>query len=562
MDAPLDHTALVIGLFGGLALFLFGMDIMTDALKRAAGAYLKDILARLTRNRFTAVAAGAFITGIVNSSSVTTVILVGFITAGVMSMSQSVGVIMGANIGSTVTAQLLAFNISSVALPAVALGFLVSFVSPRETIAQYGRMLLGFGLVFYGMGVMSDAMQPLRSYQPFLDMLARLDSALLGVLAGALFTAVIQSSAATTGIVIVMAGQGLLDLETGIAIALGANIGTCMTAGLAVIGKPREAVRAAAVHLLFNIAGVVIWIGLIGVLADLVRAISPNAAHLQGAARVAAEAPRQLANAHTVFNIANTLIMVGFTTQIARFVEWLIPDRPIRLEEAATPKFLDRLLLGTPSIALQQVRFEIERMGVQVVAMLSDALDAASATSIQQMDRLAERDKSVDALHRAIVGYLAELSASSLREEDGRDVLRLLEAVNLLEFIGDRIAINIRTTTQKRLRDGVVHDPDYLAKLGRIHGNIVTALSDAIRSVSASDPDLAREVVARKTGVNRLRHAIERDSAAMLRGKKADLTAYMRAIELLEILDGIFRSARAIATTQLDQDGDEETPAT
>ncbi|MCB1093868.1 MAG: Na/Pi symporter, partial [Verrucomicrobiae bacterium] len=182
----LDTAALAIGLLGGLALFLFGMDILTDALKRVAGSYLKDLLARLTRNRFMGVAVGAVTTAIVNSSSVTTVILVGFISAGLMSMAQSVAVIMGANIGSTVTAQLLAFKVSAIALPAITLGFAVSFLAPRQDLRQYGRMILGFGLVFHGMGVMSDAMEPLRSFTPFLDLLARLDRVWAGVLAGAL----------------------------------------------------------------------------------------------------------------------------------------------------------------------------------------------------------------------------------------------------------------------------------------------------------------------------------------------------------------------------------------
>ena len=269
MTDDLDTFALFTGLFGGLALFLFGMDLMTAALKRVAGDQLKDLLGKVTGNRFMGVGLGAIVTGLVNSSSVTTVIVVGFISAGLMSMAQSVSVIMGANIGSTVTAQILAFNVTRFALPTITLGFLISFLSKRQDWQDYGRMLLGLGLVFYGMGLMSAAMAPLRSNETFLDFIATLQNPVLAVVTGIVFTAIIQSSAATTGIVIVLAGQGVMTLETAIAVAMGANIGTCATAGLAAIGKPREAVRAAVVHVLFNVAGVLIWILFIDRLAEI-----------------------------------------------------------------------------------------------------------------------------------------------------------------------------------------------------------------------------------------------------------------------------------------------------
>jgi phosphate:Na+ symporter len=260
MNNPLASFELWTGLFGGLALFLLGMDIMTQALKSAAGDYMKEILGKLTQNRFIGVGIGAFVTAIIQSSSVTTVILVGFITAGLMSMSQSVAVIIGANIGTTITAQILAFKVTKLALPMIAGGFLLSLVAKTESWKQTGRILLGLGMVFYGMSIMSGALSPLRSYEPFIEFMISMQNPLMGVAVGALFTAVVQSSSATTGILIVMASQGLIGLESAIAIALGANIGTCVTAGLACIGKPREAVRAAVVHTLFNVIGVLLWV--------------------------------------------------------------------------------------------------------------------------------------------------------------------------------------------------------------------------------------------------------------------------------------------------------------
>ena len=328
----LEHYDLWTGLFGGLALFLFGMDLLTRALKVVAGDRMKDILAKLTSNRFVGALTGAVVTAIVNSSSVTTVIMVGFVSAGLLSMAQCVGVIMGANIGSTMTAQILAFKVSKIALPMVTAGFLVWFLAKGKKTKQYGSAVLGLGLVFYGMFVMSNAMRPLRDYEPFLDLMKAVDLRILAVIIGAVFTAIIQSSAATTGIVIVMAGQGLLKLEAAIALALGANIGTCATAGLAVIGKPREAVRAAVVHVLFNIAGVALWFAFVPELAALVRSISG------GGASAAEAAPRQIANAHTIFNIANTLIFIGFTSQTIRSWRrrpWRWPVRDSRSDDSA-----------------------------------------------------------------------------------------------------------------------------------------------------------------------------------------------------------------------------------
>ena len=232
--------SMAMQLFGGLAIFLFGMEQMADALKAVAGERMKVILAKLTTNRFMGAITGAFVTAVIQSSSVTTVLVVGFITAGLMSMAQSIGVIMGANIGTTITAQIVAFKVTKAALLMVAVGFGMLFFSKQDKIKHYGAMLMGLGLVFFGMSVMSDAMKPLRSYQPFLDLMVTMENPLVGILVAAAFTGLIQSSSATTGIVIVMATQGFITLPAGIALAFGANVGTCVTALLASIGKPRE----------------------------------------------------------------------------------------------------------------------------------------------------------------------------------------------------------------------------------------------------------------------------------------------------------------------------------
>ena len=562
MDFSLDHYALWTGLFGGLALFLFGMDLMTGALKRAAGDYLKEILARLTRNRFMGVGVGALVTAIVNSSSVTTVILVGFISAGLLSMSQSISVIMGANIGSTVTAQILAFKVTKFALPLIAGGFLIAALSRRSVWHEYGRMLLGFGFVFYGMGLMSDSMAPLRSYPPFIDFIAELANPVAGILAGAAFTAVIQSSAATTGIIIVLAGQGLMSLETAIAVALGANIGTCATAGLAVIGKPREAVRAALVHVIFNVAGVLVWVKFIPQLAELARLVSPDAAGLSTAARNATEVPRQIANAHTIFNIANTLLFIGFTTQLARFVEWVVPDRPLSDRQLLPARYLDASLLSTPSIALDNVRFEIGRLGEYVNDMLQKALPAAVSRSQRDLDALAEMDKDADELHREIVAYLGKISLASLSTDQAETLMHLVEVANDLEHVGDRIATDIVTSTRKRIEAHAQFQPSAVEPIMKLHEEVAVALRDGVKAVVDDDDELAAQVRAMKREVGGIaQHIVTEGVKRMSADTKTGLTSYIREVELIEILDGIFKLARRIARSQLAMAGTEKEPA-
>ncbi len=552
MTAELDGLALAASLVGGLALFLFGIDIMSRALKQVAGDHLKSMLAKMTGNRFVGVATGATVTAVIQSSSITTVLLVGFISAGLMSTSQSVAVILGANIGTTITAQVLAFKVTKFALPILSAGFFLAFMARSEEWREYGRIVLGLGLVFFGMSIMSDAMQPLRSYGPFLDFMLTLDHPLLAALVGAGFTALIQSSSATTGILIVMAGQGLIGLEAAIALALGANIGTCATAILASIGKPRDAVRTALVHTLFNVAGVLIWIGLVSQLADLARLISPSHSELSGLDRTAAELPRQIANVHTIFNVANAAIFIGFTTQLTRLVEWIVPDRPLAETERFAPRFIDEQLLGTPSIALDAARREIVRLG----GLVRDALDAAIPTVVSgsrlDLVRLNALDKPVDALHRDIIGYLRNVSLGSLSSEQSDQLIALIRIANDLEQIGDRIATNLVTSSNKRIVENVVISAPTTRVITDLHGKVLRALDHAVDALDKESQDQAKEVRAMKQDLAQMINKITRHEIARLGSDEPKrLMTYAREIELVELLDDIFKIARRIARTQI-----------
>lgn len=398
-DQAFSVFTITVGLLGGLAIFLYGMEHLTDALKVVAGSRMRNLLARLTTNRVKAVAAGSIVTATIQSSSVTTVLLVGFVSAGLMSLEQSIGVIMGAEIGTTITAQIIAFKITKFALVAVIVGFLMNFASKKETTKQYGLMILGLGLVFYGMTMMGDATSPLRTYEPFIGLMRSMDRPLLAVLLSASFTALVQSSSATTGVIIVLASQGLISLPAGIALVLGANIGTSVTAVLASIGKPRDAVRTALIHVSFNVAGVLLWFNFIPMLAAWVTYISPTAEGLVGVAKAAAETPRQIANAHTTFNVANTLIFIWFTPLFARWVRFLVPDRPETVANGTRPRFLDDSVLGSPALALDRVRLEIGRISDRVVEIVQRAPPAIMGASRPELDNLAKMDEDVDALH-------------------------------------------------------------------------------------------------------------------------------------------------------------------
>ena len=548
-DNPeMDWWNMGMQLFGGLALFLFGMEQMADALKAVAGERMKVILAKLTTNRFMGALTGAFVTAVIQSSSVTTVLVVGFITAGLMSMAQSIGVIMGANIGTTITAQIVAFKVTKAALLMIAVGFGMLFFSKQEKIKQYGSMLMGLGMIFFGMSVMSDAMSPLRSYQPFLDLMARMDNPLIGILIAAAFTGLIQSSSATTGIVIVMASQGFITLQAGIALAFGANIGTCVTALLAAIGKPREAIRAAVVHVLFNVFGVLLWFGLIAQLAEFVTWLSPSHPGLSGMEQLAADTPRQIANAHTVFNLANTIIFLGFTSQFARLVEWLVPDKPLEEMLIAKPKYLDDALLDTPSLALERVRLETGHMGDRVKEMLRQIMPAILAGDRTQLRAVAKIDDEVDVLHRHIIAYLANISRKTLTEEQTSEFINLMAAVNDLENIGDIIETDLVHLGYQRIDEGVAVSKSTREVLTQLHGVVSETAERATHAVTERDEHAAQDVIALKADINHLT-----DSAAMHESQRLvaeepnRIASYTVEMDIIEKLKRIYYFSKRMA---------------
>jgi phosphate:Na+ symporter len=547
---PFDLPVMIMTLLGGLALFLYGMEQMSGALKAIAGDGLRKLLGSLTKNRFYGVLTGAFATAVVQSSSVTTVLAVGFISAGLLSLTQSVGIIMGANVGTTITAQIVAFKVTEYALGLVAAGFATLFISKKEKLRQAGIAIMGLGLIFFGMGLMSQATNPLRDYQPFIDMMARMDNPFLGILVAAAFTALIQSSSATTGIVIVLALEGFISLEAGIALAFGANLGTCVTAALATLGKPSEAKRAAVVHIAFNLIGVVLWIGFIDHLADWVRAISPNHSDLDGKERLVREVPRQIANAHTLFNVANTFIFIWFTPLFVKLSRLIIRDKPKSLPAEAQPRFLDPIFQETPAIAVDRVRMEVGHLGELVLSMLQNSKSENINLKQVSASRLVKSAHDAELLSAEILSYSRKISYASLSEESHHELEHLLDVTNQLRGVSDTIANNLGTLVKEWRAAQLDASDDTRSRIQSIHLQVTRALRDALTAVQERDYDAANRVI-------RIKHALhtEIDELGTYLGSRLRshdpnrVEVYRLESRVLEIERRIYYFAKRIAKT-------------
>ena len=557
-----ETLPMLVGLFGGLALFLYGMEKMSQALKLAAGERMRTLLSKLTSNRFMGMLTGTGLTAVIQSSSVTTVLLVGFISAGLMTMPQAVGVIMGANIGTTVTAQIIAFKVTKAALAMVAVGFGIQFISQREKIKHYGDMLLGLGLIFLGMNLMGEAMAPLREYAPFIDAMSHMDNIILAILIAAGFTALVQSSSATTGIVIVLAAQGFISLETGIALAMGANVGTCITAILSAIGKPREAVQAAMVHVSFNILGVLIWIPFIGYLGEFSTAISPMHQELTGLARQSAEIPRQIANANTLFNVANTVLMLPFAGVFVWFVNKVVPHKPKAnksKKRVIKPKYLSDELLSTPDLALDQAQLELSRVGRRVCNMMNMLPPIASFDTPEEHAKVQEHLKSiqsieeeVDELHADILSYLGRLRLKPLSDNQSQKQIKLVSITDQLESIADLVVDSLVPLAYRALNTNIQISPKMRNTLDTAQERVNQALLDCVNAIRREDNKLAEQVINAKRELNSLLETVLTHQAERLsESDEMRIKLFRIEMEWVDSLKRIYTLSKRIAKLQL-----------
>jgi phosphate:Na+ symporter len=495
------------------------------------------------------------VTAVIQSSSVTTVLVVGFVSAGLLTLTQSIGIIMGAEIGTTITAQIIAFKVTQFAVVLIIVGFALQFMAKRQRVRQYGLMIMGFGLIFFGMNEMSDATRPLRTYEPFIELMQRLENPLLAILAGAVFTAIIQSSSATIGIIIVLASQGFITLETGIALTFGANIGTSVTAMLASIGKPPEAVQTALVHMLFNVFGVILWFGFIDELAAFVRWISPEAAGLTGTAKLAAETPRQIANAHTIFNVTNTLIFIWFTKPLAWLVRYLVPEKLVVGPKRVRPRYLDENLIETPELALDRVRLELGRLGEYTLRMVRQALPTVFHGNEDDLEALASMDDDVDTLHGAILVYLGQLSRVDMIRRQSDQLSDYITVANHLENIGDMVETNLVEAGSARLERNVQMSQSTQEVLTALHTKVCWTVEGALQALVESDQQLAEEVMAAKLEINQLAMEAENHLANRLVAEEPNRLATFRIeSEIIEYLKRVYYFAKRIAKVVAEAD--------
>ena len=446
-ESGISFFLLFTGLFGGMGMFLYGMEMMSDGMKVTAGNSMRTILEKLTSNKYLAVLVGAFVTMVIQSSSATTVMLVSFVNSGLLAFSQALGVILGSNIGSTVTAQIVAFKVTDYALLLIAAGSLMSLFSKKDTIKNLGFVILGFGLLFYGMKVMSDTMKPLRSDPAFNSILTSFENPFLGILAGAIFTALVQSSSATTGIVITLASGGSITLEAGIPLIFGANVGTCVTALLAGLNASRDAKRVAVAHVTFNVIGVLLFCFWIPTFADFVSQTSQNI-------------PRQIANAHTFFNIMASIIFIPFTGFIAKTIIHYFPDKEVdRNIEKPAILHLDESLVDQPEAAINNAQAEIKGVvGLTervVGTLVRPFVKGQNLTDIENeeqdlMSGMSQRIEKIGFLNQKISEYLITTSKSDLSSKQSKELFTLMSIVNYLGSMNDLIKVRFVSLVSKK----------------------------------------------------------------------------------------------------------------
>lgn len=473
-----SNLMIIITLLGGLGLFLYGMKLMGDGLENAAGDSLKKILEKVTSSPIRSVLIGAAVTAVIQSSSATTVMVVGFVNAGLMNLTQALGIIMGANIGTTITAQLVSFKLDDIAPLFVFVGTIIVMFAKGKKRKEFGHIILGFGILFTGMGIMSSAMKPLTSSEVFKDIIIAIsDNSFIGILAGAAITAILQSSSATTGILLGLATVGAIDIHAALPIVFGCNIGTCVTAILSSIGANKTAHKAAAMHLIFNLVGTIIFLPFLGLLGDLVVMLTPDV-------------KRQIADAHTVFNVVNTLIMLPFSKYLIMLVNKIIPEDKNEKDEGPGVKYIDDRLLETPVIAEAQVVKETIRMANKAKENLQLSMAAFANDDEKLIKKVYDTEEVINTLEESITTFLVKLSKRDIAENEKVILASTLHIITDIERIGDH-AKNIVELATEKIEKKLKYTDEAIDELYEIYNYTYRALEIAIESYENRDVDKA-----------------------------------------------------------------------
>lgn len=431
----------LIGLLGGLGLFLYGMQMMSNGLEAAAGNRMKKILEKLTANRFLGVVVGAVITAVIQSSSAATVMVVGFVNSGMMTLQQAVWIIMGANVGTTITGQLIALDVGAIAPLFAFIGVAFIVFLKNEKLHHYGKIIAGLGILFIGMDMMSAAMIPLRESETFISIITRFSNPVLGILAGAIFTALIQSSSASVGILQALASSGVIGLPQAVYVLFGQNIGTCITAVLASIGTSRVAKRTTIIHLLFNVIGTTLFtiLCILTPFTALVEGFTPN------------NVSAQIANMHTIFNITTTILLIPFGSYLAKLATRILPDMPEERDDVMHLEYIQPFIpienrgetkIGISAIAITAIRNELMRMTKMTRENVGLSFDAIHDNNLALVEDVRNREEYIDYLNKEISKYISRMLVKERNPKDSQYMSALFKVCGNLERIGDH-AMNI-----------------------------------------------------------------------------------------------------------------------
>ncbi len=532
-----DFATLIVTFFGGLGMFLFGIRFMSQSMQEVAGQKLRRVLGQITSNPILAVITGAVVTAVIQSSSTTTVMVVGLVNAGLMTLPQAIGVIMGANIGTSFTAQVIAFNLGDLSLPAIGIGSFVILFSERRSARNIGQTILGFGLLFFGLTVMTDAVAPLRHQPSFQNLvLSMSDKPLLGVFVGAGMTACLQSSSGTIGILQGFAQEGLIGLTAALPVLIGDNLGTTITALLASLGTSITARRAALSHLLFNLVGAALFVLIMPTFAGVIQQTAPLSPM------------RQLANAHTFFNITNAVVQLPFIYLLAKLVTFLIPGEITELRYG--PQYIsDKLLLNAPEMALEQVRRELVRMGAVAAEMLEKAMTAFLEDDKECRNEAFRREDVINDLETAIIRYLVRLSETEASASSSREMNLLLNIANDIERVGDH-AENIAELSEEKFDNRLPFSEQATADAHQLYDEVKKAFKqsrDLLEADGDYDEALAENVLCIEEGIDNLEEKLRARHIKRLNSGKCYPESGVIFLDLLSNLERIADHASSIA---------------
>ncbi len=544
-----DILAILIPLFGGLGLFLYGMNVMSDGIEKSAGNKMEKIIEKLSGNIFKGVLVGAIVTVIVQSSSATTVMVVGFVNAGIMNLTQAIGIIMGANIGTTVTAQLVSINLTALAPIAIALGSAIKLFSKKNKQVILGEIVLGFGMLFLGMDIMKQAMSPLKDFAGFTEMVAAIGSGTFlgtveGFVLGFIITTLVQSSSASTGILVALALTGALPIQAAFPVLLGTNVGTCTTALISSISANRTAKRAALMHLLFNLVGTIVFIIFFSKMTvNLVVSMSDEPA-------------RQLANAHTFFNVVNTLLLLPFAGLIVKAVTKILPVTDEEKEEQMFgTKYLDERILETPTIAMGQVIKEVLHMGNLAKLSLESAIESVETNNVKAAEKTFKIEKTINMLEREISNYLIKLSNTAIDFEDRQIIDGLFSTINDIERVGDH-ADNIAELGMYKVDNEVTFSEKAVIEMKDMVDQVTTAFDMAMESLREGDRHKAQRVVEIEGAIDEMEKTLRKKHITRLNEGRCETNSGIIFLDMLSNLERISDHASNIALAVLDVRGE------